>query len=467
MWYANQVRTSLGHAALALAAMILATSAVARATPPSPMRKGPYLQELGPSSVVVRVEVDPPAPADLEVSADTGDAGGATPVVVHDGASAAFHSLHVDKLKPATRYRYRVKVSGASSPEGTFTTAPAPDSGAPFTFLAYGDNRSGDEAHAAIVRLLTAAPGDFVVQTGDLVVDGSDASQWQTFFDIEAPLIRDRCVFACVGNHELVERGGVSFLRYFGRDDIPASDDPGRPLYYSFRWSNARFFVLNGMDEWSTSAEKEWLRAELTRADSEPGLAWRFVVLHAGPWSSGPHGNNTRMIAAGIPALLTQHKVDLVMSGHDHIYERGENDGLRYVITGGGGAPLYKIERIIPSTRKAEPAYHYLRLDVGPDAVNIVVTRVDGSILERARFKRGTTSWDGDPVSAAAVAIPPQDKPEGLSPGPSPVGPAVTGGRCGCDVAGAGPSGGLMGLAFVALALARRAPRRPGRARGR
>ena len=118
---------------------------------------------------------------------------------------------------------------------------------------------------------MQSTPSDFLVHTGDFVEDGRLPGDWQSFFDVEAPLLRDRCVFGCVGNHELVERAGESYLRYFG----PAQP---RALYGSFRWGNARFFLLNGSDTFQDGPEASWLREVLHRADTEPGLKWRFVV---------------------------------------------------------------------------------------------------------------------------------------------------------------------------------------------
>jgi MYXO-CTERM domain-containing protein len=462
MWYATGVRTF--SAAVAMAVLLAGTvlPRQADATSLSPITKGPYLQELGPTSVVVRVEVDPPAPVDVEVvprGSVEGDAGangidGGASVLKRDATTAALHSILLDQLAPSTRYTYRVKVAGARSPPGTFTTAPRPESGAPFTFLVYGDDRSGDEAHAALVRSLASTPSDFLVHTGDFVEDGSAKSMWQTFFDIEGPLLRDRCVFACVGNHELIEPGGVSFARYFG-PMLSAADEPspGRKLYHSFRWSNTRFFLLNGMDTWATGVEKDWLRSELETADTEPGIVWRIVVVHFGPWSSGPHGKNKRLLEAGIVPLLVQHKVDLVLSGHDHIYERGEQDGLRYIVSGGGGAPLYRIEKTLSSTRKAESAYHYLTTTVTASAIDIVATRGDGSVLERCGFKRTDADWDCDPA-APRVQTPPASTTAGTQDSPPPAS------RCGCEAIGASGSRGdvpwVLALGAVALAALQR-----------
>src|SRR5579883_1578072 len=62
---------------------------------PTPFVKGPYLQELGPTGVTVRVEIESKATASLEITHE-----GAAPIVVSDPAEATFHSLRTDKLKP-------------------------------------------------------------------------------------------------------------------------------------------------------------------------------------------------------------------------------------------------------------------------------------------------------------------------------------------------------------------------------
>src|SRR5262249_46014480 len=160
-------------------------------------------------------------------------------------------------------YRVRLDDGADDFASGSFTTAPAQSSTAPFTFLVYGDNRTDGSSHAAVVRAMLGRPSDFLVHTGDFVEDGRELADWQTFFDIEGPLLRDRAVFSCVGNHELLEAMGASYARYFGP---PAPDDAqAPPLYRTFRWANARFFMLNGSDTWTDGPEAAWLKKELAR----------------------------------------------------------------------------------------------------------------------------------------------------------------------------------------------------------
>ena len=146
----------------------------------------------------IRTELDPAGPVSVQI---TGTDGGA-PRTVRDETVGAMHVVHLSGLSAATHYSYFAQ-DGSTVAKGEFTTAPPPDSRDPFTVLVYGDNRSDEVGHAAIVRAILQSPSDCIINTGDLVQDGSVESDWQSFFDIEAPLLRSRSVFSCVGNHEL------------------------------------------------------------------------------------------------------------------------------------------------------------------------------------------------------------------------------------------------------------------------
>jgi predicted phosphodiesterase len=432
---------------------MLAPSPAVAAGSPAPFYNGPYLQNLAATSVEVRFELDAPAPATLEI------ASGAEKARAIADPAAAFHSIRIDGLAPQTPYRYVVRVGGAASPEGHFVTAPTDDTRTPFTFLLYGDSRSNDEAHAAVVRAMGKRSFDFLVNTGDFVAAGGERPLWHTFFSIEADLLRDHAVFACVGNHELLEDESASnFLTYFGPR---AGGDPGHvELYRSFRWQGARFFMLNAFQDWS-HGELSWLRRELDRADAEPGLSARIVVVHHSPWSAGHHGDDAKMLAAGVPDLLVRHHVDVVLAGHDHIYERGEWKELKYVISGGSGAPLYPDIHPKPSSRRDEATYNFVRVTVDGDAVRMIAERPDGSTIEACGF-RGGGSWDCDgdargPDPSAA------DRPPGSSaearPAPPPAQEPAAQSRCGCSVPGIASSPSALfpvALGGITLAVRRR-----------
>jgi hypothetical protein len=288
-----------------------------------------------------------------------------------------------------------------------------------------------------------------------MVEDGGNASHWQTFFDIEAPLLRERPLFVSIGNHELFEdAAGASFSRYFG---FTGDADAGTlaHLFGTLRWGSARLFFLNAFHDWRSGDERDWLERTLARADTEAGLVWRIAVVHHGPWSAGPHGPNAKIVAAGLVDLLAAHKLDLVLSGHDHIYERGEasvgsggkpGTSMKYVVSGGGGAPLYRVVQPLGSTRKAEASLHFVEAHVTADAIRINAKRVDGSLLEQCGFKKGA-SWDCDTPAPAAAAVP---APSPATPS-SPASPPATGSSaCACGTAGTRGSALVSALGVLA-----------------
>ncbi len=417
------------------------------------MIKGPYMTAVSDTGGTVRFELEKAAPAAVEVvrEADGKERAGASKGIFESRDASTLHAVTMTGLEPATRYTYVVRAEHAVVADGRFVTAPKAGTQGAVTFLVYGDDRTDNDAHAAVVRAMMQIPSDFLVQTGDMVSDGGNARNWQTFFDIEKPLLRERPLLAAIGNHELYDdEAGGNFARYFGFTDASGSVRP----YGTVRYGNVRFFFLNGMEGWG-GEERLWLERELGRADGEAGLVWRFVVVHQSPWSAGPHGPNVRMVEARVPELLFAHKVDLLFAGHDHLYERGDAGPIKYLISGGGGAPLYSDFHATATTRKVEAVHHFIEVTTGADAVRIVARRIDGSVLDRCGLAKGGP-WDcdaldsGTPATGASTAAPdahsPRDAAESVG-APAPTAPGgsqqPTATRCLCDAPGNARGHGL------------------------
>jgi acid phosphatase type 7 len=428
-------------------AAIAACAIAARSRPAlaeGPFFNGPYLQHVSSASADIRVELDPPGPATVEVSAGDG------PEITKRTLTTAqtvrgVVTFHVDGLLPATRYRYVVHAGSVSAPAGELVTAPKDETLAPFAFVVYGDTRSNERVHAAVVGAIQKEAFEFLVNTGDYVVAGGERALWHEFFSIEKDLLRDHCVFACIGNHELAEDQAASnYLAYLGPNETGSAVP-----YGTFRWGRARFFLLNAFQDWG-QGELSWLQRELDKADSEPNLTWRIVVVHHSPWSSGRHGNDAKMLEAGVPELLVRHHVDLVFAGHDHIYERGESKGLKYMISGGGGAPLYTERIEAAPTRHFEAAYNFVRVSFEGELARTVAKRVDGSLIETCGFKRGD-SWNCDPKETPSTS--PATTQASTTPSSAP-GIKPTASPCGCRIPGPPTNEGPFALGLAALATA-------------
>ncbi len=294
-------------------------------------RKGPYLQAVSDTGITVMWE-------------DAGVGGR----VLYRGADGVERTLDVQGgpvrearlsgLSRSAPYSYSVESSGQVSDESEFVTAPGVDE--PFTFLIYGDNRSDHDQHRQVVEAMVVEGGDFAVNTGDMVSSGEEEDDWQRFFEIEYELIRNVPIFAAIGNHEEHDGAADLYLKYFA---LPQQSS-GREEFYAFTYGNTRFIVMDthvktilGGPDFEQGA---WLDEELGADD--PAIEHKFIVLHHGPYSSKPGRSGNLGVNVFWMDKFLDAGVDMVLSGHDHYYERGEDQrGMRYAIVGGGGAPLY------------------------------------------------------------------------------------------------------------------------------
>jgi acid phosphatase type 7 len=357
------------------------------------MLKGPYLQDLAPRSITVMWQLDRLAPARIVVEG----IGEARTIEV---AGARITEARIDQLTPASRYRYRVEI-GDEAWSGEFATAPEVGADVPFSFIVMGDTRSDADAHRRVVDRMVQEVPDFVLGTGDMVDDGSQQDQWQQFFDVESRLLRDNVYFPVVGNHDRQGRGRTadSYRALFSVPDN--GDDTER--YYAFSYAAARFIVLDSNEySFALSDQTAWLERELIAARQDPSVRHVFTVMHHPPFSISLHGGAVDLRERWTP-LFEKYQVSAVFSGHDHVYERAEHNGIRYFVSGGGGAPLYPRQPMASAVdreavKKLERVYHFLRVTVTGRRVEVAGVRTDGSVIE-------TTAWSEMPALLAAPTV--------------------------------------------------------------
>jgi 3',5'-cyclic AMP phosphodiesterase CpdA len=147
--------------------------------------------------------------------------------------------------------------------------------------------------------------------------------------------------------------------------------------------------VMLDSNAYSDSAQRAWLEADLAAARKR-GARAIFAVTHDGPYSRGTHGGNKTAVRDYVP-ILTRHQVTLLFSGHDHIYQRGRMDELDYIVSGGGGAPLYRLTCGVagrPACKTddgmlhAAKEHHYVMVTVYPTHVETCARFLDRTPLE-------------------------------------------------------------------------------------
>jgi hypothetical protein len=163
------------------------------------------------------------------------------------------------------------------------------------------------------------------------------------------------------GNHDYHTADAGGYYTYFGAVASPMdtncnSDCKG---YYSYNLGNWHIIALNSENDHNVgSTQEQWLRADLAVNQSVCTLAY----WHKPRFSSGRHGNNTGV--GPFWEALYQYEADVVLNGHDHLYERfapqdpgaqaEPSRGVREFVVGTGGASLYNFDVIQPNSEVRE-----------------------------------------------------------------------------------------------------------------
>jgi 3',5'-cyclic AMP phosphodiesterase CpdA len=333
----------------------------------------------------------------------------------------------------------------ASVREISAPTHPLPEESASadvtrFSFIAYGDTRGRQDGialqreHSRVLDSMigtigrlegTAFPVRFVLQSGDAVVNGRDAAQWnRSFVDLVDRITAGAGLpyFLAPGNHDVTSAADLesprrqvglqNYLAAMARLIPPTGASrrlDGYPTY-AFGYGNTFVLALDSNIA-GDEAQFEWVRSQLEGLDRQ-----RYVhviaFFHHPLFSSGPHGGATlepptAVLRERYGPLFRRHHVRMTIAGHDHLYEHwveryqdadGAPKRMDHVVTGGGGAPLYgyegepdlrdylaagaadstTLEQIArPAADPAANAYHYVVVTVDGEAVSLQVVGVD------------------------------------------------------------------------------------------
>jgi len=193
-------------------------------------------------------------------------------------------------------------------------------------FAAIGDNGTGTKEQydvaAQMERFHQRFPFDFVVMLGDNIYGGQTAADFKLKFEDPYKPLLD---------------GGVKFYASLGNHDNPNERfykpfNMGGKRYYSFKNANATFFALdsNYMDPEQVS----WLQQQLSSSSSD----WKISFFHHPLHSDGQFHGADVDLRARIEPILENNGVYVVLSGHDHVYERiSPQHGVTYFVIGNSG----------------------------------------------------------------------------------------------------------------------------------
>jgi hypothetical protein len=289
------------------------------------------------------------------------------------------------ELDPAITRPTVTTVREVSPPPGALALPVRPGS---VRFAVIGDAGRGDrwqhEVAAQMVAWRARFPFDFVLMLGDNIYGGNSPSDYRDKFEEPYRALLDAGVtfHAAIGNHD-----DPSQVHY-------APFNMGGQRYYTFRRSERRLAGLVGagvrffaLDSRSLDpGQLEWLREQLAAS----GTAWKIAFFHHPLYTSGRYRAGARALRLALEPVLVEGDVDVVLAGHEHVYERVQPQrGISYFTSGGAGS--LRRGDLGPSTIKArgfDEDYHFMLMEVSGNelhfqAISRTGLTVDAGVIAR------------------------------------------------------------------------------------
>ncbi|MBE3073926.1 MAG: metallophosphoesterase [Actinobacteria bacterium] len=405
--------------------MILLLASIALALSAAPAQavqvKNLALSKITPDTAVLVVKAD----VTVDVTVDFGVASGVYGAT-KNGSGLTRHEILLDGLAPASVVYYRVTMTDSANPADSITLPEysfhtARTAGTAFSYAVAGDNRPWSDTTVqpaiwyTIVGQMAVEDIDMSLNVGDFIwgVGGDSLAQsvarYEGLFAATMRLTAAVPLYPALGNHERVDAANsrAGFEQQF---TLPVNNGADAGIYgehyYSFDNGDTHFIALSteipGQEGMITGNQRAWLEADLAAATSK----WIVVFMHR-PLFSGAHAGdpwvNTGNAAgqankAEIHNLFLSRGVDIVFEGHDHYYLRHEQDGIQYIITGGGGAPLGGTPMLGPGDVFGAGTYEHVKVDETANALQVSAVDTAGATLES--FTIGVPSLSLSEVSA-------------------------------------------------------------------
>ena len=332
--------------------------------------KGPYVEQVTSTSARILWQTTVASGSEVRYGVGTPEQS-----AVCDPAFTTLHEVALTGLVPGIVYTYQA-ISGSLSRTATFRTAPSAEQ--TLRFVVYGDSRSDVETHRQTIAGIIRSKPDVVFHTGDLVTSGRDYGNWDTeFFGPADELLGSIPLVPVLGNHEYAGTGPLWFFYFFDR--------PLNEGWFAATYGNTRFIGLDtNVGYTAGSPQYQWLVQEL-QSNSYRAATWHVMIFHSPPFTQAAGRSDDVVVQSQLIPLFEQYGVDAVFCGHTHAYERYLYHGIQYIVTGGGGAPLYEVPAATSLVRQfGVSTHHYCVVNVDPRAgtLSIAAVDLDGQTLD-------------------------------------------------------------------------------------
>lgn len=212
-----------------------------------------------------------------------------------------------------------------------------------------------------VAEALATSEPDLLIHGGDIQYQSNPLDTWNGYFRHFGDAMKLAPIHYCIGNHEYeaFDEFDDVYARLIGNQ----GDGPDIG-YHAFTWGAWRFVLLNSeVDFTRSSLQGQWAEAELSAARSHGGLDGAIVCFHR-PYYTFSRSRPRLSAREDMHPLFVEYEVPLILTGHNHCYERFEVDGITYVMDGGGGASLYNPDDSIWLVEDERPEELALRVAV-------------------------------------------------------------------------------------------------------
>ena len=248
-------------------------------------------------------------------------------------------------------------------------------------FAVIGDTGTGTEKQHQVgdmmVRYRTIFPFEFVLMMGDNLYGGESAADFEAkFSNVYKQLLDDKVKFyASLGNHDLPIQTNYVNFNMNGKE------------YYRIKKGNVAFYALNS--NYMDKKQVQWLEDELAKDTSD----WKICFFHHPPYSSaGKHGSD-KQLREIVEPIFVKYGVNVVLTGHDHVYERIKpQKGIYYWVSGAGGKLRSgDVKDTSPLTAKGyDRDMHFMLFEVAGDqlyfqAISRTGETIDSGVLINQR----------------------------------------------------------------------------------
>ncbi|WP_067146406.1 purple acid phosphatase family protein [Pseudotamlana agarivorans] len=273
-------------------------------------------------------------------------------IIDKEGDTYYYHSVNFSKLKSGAMYRYRVgSKDGIWSSWNQFRTVSNNEK--PYSFIYLGDiqNDISSWGTRTIWAAHNKAPyAKFMLFAGDCVDDGQSNGQWEEWFYALGRVAQTTPILPVVGNHEyekLKDSQVEKSLSVFWQPqfELPNNGPKGleESVYY-LDYPNMRVIVLNSLialrSEKELKKQASWLESVLKHNKKK----WTVVSFHHGVFSArdGRWGDYPELRKEWLP-IFEKYKTDLILTGHDHMYCRSNNQMKSSNLKDGETGPVYVV----------------------------------------------------------------------------------------------------------------------------